>query len=356
MADSVNLLQQLYMSSDGTTRFRVFDDGTPDPTKYHDVSEVSLLQNNVSLARLVPGNHGFAGLRGVIIPRSTAEGGSLGFDHKAPQRCYIDPELTNKQICVDFSQLSKEVINQSFKQAAKEVPSDLKDRGVMAYLHMAEAVKRAEASKPAAAPQTPVETVAHAVMSFGQVPRPAATTPPQPPASPQPAPAPSPPIAPAPQSLQAAPVQSVPLSILKDVQSPARKQSMPVPQPAPQVARPTRKVLVELPKPAGFLEVRYHDVIRTDDVLILIYDHSAVGTQHVWFPSAPDTEPDANGVIPDPVPLGILVYDEAEQPDTGFIAYASGVKFRYGNFEFCLLAIEKEKSYKENLHGATQPG
>jgi hypothetical protein len=112
------------------------------------------------------------------------------------------------------------------------------------------------------------------------------------------------------------------------------------------------KVLFELPAPAGVLHTYYHDVVRTHELLILVYDHNQA-TQHVWFPSSPACDED--GRLPPPVQLGVLVYDADGHEDTGFIAYATGGRFTYQGVEFCLLSIEKEKSYKTEATNGQGP-
>lgn len=349
-----SILETLYRSSDGTNRFKKFSDGTPDPTKYHDISSVNFIgSNGASISNFLPGNHGFAGWRGVVVPRSRPEGGSLGFDCHAPQKCFIDPELTNGRIAVDFALLHKDKISEAFAQASVEAPSDISDRAVYTYLHMAEASKQASAAK-LAPPAADRVLVSRPVGAFGASPKP--------PAPPSQELSEAPPVRPSesqprPEVQQPArvPERAPPLSIVSDVRSPvpARKQSMEHNKQAP---RPLRKVLVELPKPFGTFTAYYHDVIRTDDLLIFVYDHRESNLQQVWFPPAPDLSPDEEGNVPEPSQLGVLVYDKEGQADTGFIVYPTGARFAYEGLEYCLLSIYKEKSYKETpSHVPQQP-
>lgn len=121
-------------------------------------------------------------------------------------------------------------------------------------------------------------------------------------------------------------------------------------------SRPLRKVIFEMPKPLGLFPCYYHDVVRTEQLLILIYNHD-FPQQHVWFPNPPDPpkmDEEGNLVEEKPVEFALLVYDEEGNKDTGFICLATHGRFTYQNLEFCQLAIVREKSYKEVPNGVPQ--
>ncbi len=111
---------------------------------------------------------------------------------------------------------------------------------------------------------------------------------------------------------------------------------------AARAHRPMRRVTFELNMAGqqgsmGQFPCLYHDVVREEMNLILVYDHSQPA-QMVWFPPVledPQTK--------EPIPIAIMVEGNAEEPTMIYLAYPTGVRFRYRNEEFCLLTVEKEK-------------
>lgn len=346
-----NVLDRLYAGNAGQSSHRSHPAGTPDPTKYHAAREV---------LTVLPGNHGFANWDGgVVIPRHRAGdgGGSMGFDPHKPPKVYVDPELTGGQICIDFANLTKSQINQTFKQAMQQADvdgvGDHLDRAAMAYAYLSEASKGAKPQLPAPRPETGITS---RPASFAKT---AEAVPPPPPTTSTPAPfaAELPPAAPperwgvdpSPARLAAAQRPFIG-SIIDDVSSPPPARTATPMQHQPQ---PLRKVLFELPQ-FGMLTGYYHDVVRTEDLLILVFNHAVGGAQHVWFPKTPPPDPQT-GVAPS-VLLGVLVHDADGAKDTGFIVCPTPVHFQYQGLEFCVLAIEKEKSFKEAAREPQNPG
>ena len=308
-----SLLDSLY-DDDGQSRnrkFTTYEDGTPDPTKYHDPSEAHFLagEGTQSLASVLPRSKG---LRGVVIPRSGPGGGSLGFNAQMPVPVYIDPEMTQRQICVDYSKLTADEINSCITEANQSNLSESRDRGVLAYALMSKLCtshRKTASSKPVLAPDPVAAPIVKTATPRKE-------------------------IRPDPVSLMATLADAT-------FSSPGTNTA---------ATQMLKKVLFEMPRPIGQFTGYYHDVIRTDDLLILVYDHNQGKAQHVWFPQCPATEDDE-----DQSEFAVLVYDEDGQPDTVFSVVPTPGRFTYLGVEFCLLAISKEKSYKAqpqvNSHG-----
>src|SRR5205814_1378282 len=101
--------------------------------------------------------------------------------------------------------------------------------------------------------------------------------------------------------------------------------------------QPLRKVVFEMPPPFGKFHVQYHDVIRQDMVLVLVYDHSRP-LQMAWFPQAIE-DPNSG----QPAPLAALVAGDSNEQDMLYLVHPTGLSFTFENKEFNVLTIEKEK-------------
>lgn len=332
-------LEQIYQSVDGKSRFQKFPEGTPDPTKYHSLDKVAFLGGNSPIANHVGASSRFPGWRGLILPKASAEGGSMGYDPHKPQKMYIDPELTGGKIMVDFSKISKAQIDSAYREASDKIKDSKEDRACQAYLIMA---RMSEGARPAPAPTLqrvdPDLVLSSRPASFsarpvGEVQLPPAIDPPEVKTA-----APSPGISPAMPSgresiIEAARgVQRKPIVESQDMNTVQG-------QPAPQ-RRPLMKVVFELPEPIGYFQAWYSDVVRTKDLLILVANYKEHAFQQVWFPNPP--KPGS-----EPTLLGVLVHDRDGNEDTAFTAYSTAGRFTYGDCEFAILAIENEKSFKE---------
>ena len=98
--------------------------------------------------------------------------------------------------------------------------------------------------------------------------------------------------------------------------------------------KPLRLVTVEMDKSFGQLKVQYHEVLRQDMLLVLVYDHSRPLAMS-WCPPVGD-----NG---ESKPIAMLVDSEGKNPAMLYLVYPTGLKFMHGTLEYILLTIEKEK-------------
>lgn len=335
--------------------------GTPDPTKYHDISQVNLELNNMPLANRVGHNHGFSGLRGVIIPRASRDGASQGHNHMIPKPAYIDPELTNRRIIVDPLKIqdNPEAMISAIQQAYQDYP-DPADATIAAYAAFAEELD-APAPTEISIPQpqtvvptpmaTPPNLTGHSPNTYvapkglpggGQV-KPASfgAVPLQPGFGPSNLPHPTPPPnMPVQQQQQAPPIttkQSGQRSLQAIRSLRGEFSDNPQQQGSAQMgSRPMRKATFELPN-MGQFPCLFHDIVKQDGNLVLVYDHSHPA-QHVWFPPVledPQTK--------EPMALAVMVDGNQHEPPMLYLAYPTGVRFMYRQEEFCLLTIEKEK-------------
>lgn len=107
---------------------------TPDATKYH-------WPDGRQNERM------HSGVKGVVIPRSTRLGGSLGFDANKPGVVRVDPEAPDGGATIDMGQLSKDRVKQAV--ATTQWPHE-------AYYNLAGRAAAAPAPAPAAPTPEPV--------------------------------------------------------------------------------------------------------------------------------------------------------------------------------------------------------
>jgi hypothetical protein len=335
--------------------------GTPDPNRYHDISSVNLELNNTPLSARVGHNHGFSGLRGVIIPRATRDGASRGHDHMVPKPAYIDPELTNRRLIVDPMKIvaNPEAMVEAIQSAYANY-HDPADATVAAYAAFAEQLEELEPTEisipqPQSVVPTPISNPSqqptghgpntyvtpHGLPSGGQAKIASFAGVPQQPgfgpsSLPKPTPPPSPPVHTAAQQ----PPSTRQGGIQRSVQAVRSLRGEFDGQPSQAAAiggnRPMRKITFELPG-MGQFPCLFHDVVKQDDNLVLVYDHSHPA-QHIWFP--PILEDPQNK---EPVAIAVMVDSTQHEPPMLYLAYPTGVRFMYRQEEFCLLTIEKEK-------------
>lgn len=329
--------------------------GTPDPTKYHDISTVNLELNNTPLATRVGHNHGFSGLRGVVIPRATRDGGSRGYDHMIPRPAYIDPELTNRRLIVDPMKIrdNPEAMAAAIREAYSNYP-DPADATIAAFAQFAEQQENSMPSEisipqPQTVVPTPLATpVGHSSNTYvvpkalpggGQAKTASFSIPPQPgfgagTSLPQPTLPPSMPVqhqasAPQPQRTSQRSLQAIRSLRGEFSDQPSQSGNQ-------AGSHPTRKVTFELPS-MGQFPCFFHGVVRSDSCLVLIYDHSHPA-QHVWFPPALE-----DPVTKEPTAVAVMVDGTAQEPPMLYLAYSTGIRFTYRNEEYCILTVEKEK-------------
>lgn len=343
--------------------------GTPDPNKYHDIGAQNLeTRGGSSMAGMMPGNHGFNGLRGTIIPRSTNLGGSRGFDHMTPMKAYIDPELTNRQIVVDMAkvgdnpQLFAQSIDRAFRKGYTD-PSDAMVESFAAFMEPIEGKSIGSEITLSEPQQKVAQEISPHNTPTGTYVAPRATTggaqvqsnftvsrqiKPQPGFggtriyTPQQQ-----------QDLHVEPVVpmvTVPvkqkISTVKSLQSEFSETPKPVHK---KMATPVfRKVIFELPIPgqpdanSGYVSVLYHDIIESEDVLVLVYDHNQPMQSLYWPPKLEDP------ITKLPVPMNLVVQGASGQPNMLYQTYPSGVQFvNSRNEEYCILVVEKRQQYNQ---------
>lgn len=84
--------------------------------QYHDPSKHYLEQNGRAVSSVLPARYG---LRGVVIPRATAFGGSRGFDPHKPRLINIDPDIKGQSCVVDLSLLNEDNVSKAFYEATQ---------------------------------------------------------------------------------------------------------------------------------------------------------------------------------------------------------------------------------------------
>jgi hypothetical protein len=342
--------------------------GTPDPTKYHDSRSVRLEgAQGAPVAAKMPANEKFT-LPGVIIPRATRHGASTGNNHETPGKAFIDPELTNGQVVVDLNKIrnNPDRMIDAIREANAQGFEDDADAVIEAFAKFAEPVKGGKHIReimkevPKETRDPPIQmpgtyVVPKASPGGGQL---KAASFKQQAASLEAVTTPrkqrSEICTPVMQTVQdkASEVEQevvVPASIPQQAAMKARSLHDELAWPSNTVFVPSshskgmRRVTFELPNPAqpgaslGQFAVLYHDIIREDMNLVLIYDHSQPA-QMVWFPPMME-DPKSH----EPIGIAALVHGLGSEPDILYKAYPTGVKFRYRNEEFCILTVEREK-------------
>lgn len=334
--------------------------GTPDPNAYHDISTVNLELNGTPLASRIGSNHGFSGLRGVIIPRASRDGGSRGHDHMIPKPAYIDPELTNRRIVIDPQQMQghPEEVIEAIREAYSNYP-DPADATIAAFAKFAMPMDapppdEITISQPQTVVPTPMATstkssqgyvpntyvVPQSLPGGGQAKHASFGVPQQPgfgqSSLPQPTQPPSIPV----QSRQAQQRSMQAVRSLRGEFDGTAEPSRQTQQVGYGGPRPMRRATFEV-SGIGEFPCLYHDVVRQDGNLILIYDHSHP-TQHVWFPPVME-----DPTTKEPTAIAVMVDGNDREPPMLYLAYPTGVVFKYRNEEFCLLTIEKEKPMQQ---------
>lgn len=336
--------------------------GTPDPTKYHDPSTVKLEGRQGTLSTFLPGDHGYSGLRGTIIPRATQLGGSLGHNPHKPMVIHIDPELLGGEgIVVDLAKVNQSNMAEAVIQEQRAGYADPAEAMIAAYSHFAPT--ESQVVKVPAAPQEEIReapihmpgayVVPKATKGGGQV-KAASFQAPQaqvpvvqaPQFSEEPTPVPLPPEKP-----KQRPQPQQPQQVAEQYNAPPPPSLMAslnerpsqAPVMAKQAQRQARQVIFELPGPVGQFQTYYHDVIRNEagDALILVYDHSQP-LQMVWFPQYIYNEQGE----PQPLSFAALVQGGNGEPAKIYRLQSTPFRYTYRNEEFCVLLIEQEAEYK----------
>lgn len=313
--------------------------GTPDPSKYHDSRQVSLEGEKATVGAKIPPNSKF-GLPGVVIPHAKREGGSMGWNSEAPTKIFIDPEQTNGQIQVDMDVLRRNpnAMAEAYDEAYAQ-HGDIEDAIVEAFAKFARPLKEMhKVAQPQQKAQS-MEEIREAPLqmrgtyvvpkaSFGGGQRM--------------------PVKKLEVQRQELPKQEIPtidpqvISAVKQAKSLHDELAGPGATFLGQTNSPMRKVTFELPGQSGTslgqFSCFYSDVVREDQNLILVYDHSQP-SQMIWFPPTIE-DPQTN----EPVGIAVLVHGLPGEESILYKAFPTGVMFKYRNEQFCLLTIEREKS------------
>lgn len=334
---------------------------TPDGTRYH--------PPGVDPGMRVPSGRGGRG--GAIVPRSTIDGDSRGFNHQRPGKVIVDPDRGG--LVVDYAALARNP--GAVQQALDAVGPDARDprpeagdarHAVMAMLGrplsdvseeelVPDYLKDPSQRQPPPPPPPAVVTVAAPPAA---APATAATDPKFEFAMPQPQPQPSNPLAffqqmqqmAAAMGLQLTPAAAppappvpappapqppaTPLDRLHAADPPqALKQQPAVPAAAslklPFLAagrpqKPAREVVFALPG-AGTMRARYHDAVVTPAAVVLVYDtRYEEGTQ--WLP--PATAAAVTVTLPG---------RSGRDPDRTFVVQSLGLQFPLGCLDFVVL-------------------
>jgi hypothetical protein len=306
---------------------------TPDPNAYHDPAMLRLLsQGGRSVADSLPTRNG---LRGTVIPRSTALGGSRAKKAHKVGLVQIDPHVPGEDpIKIDISELDEEVVGRAFdsvdgddisniayntfrvlagKEPVGELPDDQKmENPIMPERQMPNAytvprtpsgkhtaAEKVANSRPAVFIGAPTVPIAQSPVEHNQLPDLDALTEPLAVSTPN-------------------RVLSIPLS--------ERLSGAPaVSSINTSVQPPTHKVTFEI---AGFgtFETAYHRVVQGEDgiSLVLVYDTRFQGGLK-YFPQASDNE---------------LFVDVHDLPYI-FKVRSAGLKYKIDDSEHCVLLVEK---------------
>jgi hypothetical protein len=308
-------ISDFYSNTEAVGRTRI---GTPDPTKYHDISSVRLESDGSSLAAVIPHT---GAVSGTIIPRATRDGGSRGRNHMKAAKAFIDPVQTNNRLVMDPEEMMARAdeLAKIVEDAYAEY-SDPQEAAVAAFTAFARAPKPTVRETPPKldipidTPPAPTSFTKAVPASFTKV------------ASPPPAVQPF------------VPEVSVPAAsrVVQSARSLREQFGDGVRVGSTNGSQPTRKVTFELPT-IGQFPCLFHSVIYHEDTLVLVYDHS-YPSQSVWFP--PVLENPETGA---PTALAVLVEGTRDEPSRLYLAFPTGVRFPFESKEFCILTVDKVK-------------
>ncbi len=234
-----------------------------------------------------------------MIPRSTKGGLPKGFDYLKAQKVIIDEKFT-----VDLATIKADPnkMRQSIQQNSNDY-EDTQMATVASFADFAQDETVQTTLLPTTQPQIQQQVMETKVASFSGLGTPISSGLTKPDLS----------------------VQVKPKAMPKSLASALVGESKPS---SKHQVITMKKVTFELPiigQFAGF----YHDIIREDDLLILIFDHSQ-GNQSVWFPPVME-DPSTH----EPSAIPAMLHDFG----TVCKVYPTGVKFRRNDEEFCLLTI-----------------
>lgn len=296
--------------------------------RVHDVPEFAGLVGRMPTGR-TKGGASFSSARGVVVPsvESGQDGTSMGFNPNEPQRVRVLGDGGRVISEVAISDFTSEEVNQAREAAKRRGAKNSMDIGNIAMQSLALLAKQRGAgaagqavpvAKVAATP--PVTTVAVAkqakpeVVAAAKVKAPASTASVLQRLSQEPKPAP----------VYEAPVMST-------------------------IRKPLKKVAIQLPGSIGDHVCYYHDVLESENLLVLVHDRSRNDIQHVWFPLVDERL--LVSALPEGEDLracraGVIVYDEDGDEDMGYLVYPTNIRFSFESYDFCLLTLVNRRDLK----------
>lgn len=283
-------------------------------------------------------------LPGYQVTRSTLNGAPKGWRHSTvAQKVCVDPDLSGEGFIVDLSKVSADAFQRATHAAAlqdAESIEELRDKASMVFravsgqrpvavpsespevnpMDLMQPLNIATAPKNGQNTQTPFAMVPnaglHKAAAFTQEAMPPAQMP-------QPAPAPQPQVPAQPRGSA-----NPPASLFDQVsRGPARNVAHPL---RTAGGPPTYKVTFEVKGSPIAIETWYHDVIRNDHVLVLVYDTSCVG-----YPRS-RLQPTEND---------ICVYVDGS--DAIYVAKDPSISFTFDSQEFQVLLIKATHPYQQ---------
>lgn len=260
-------------------------------------------------------------------------GGNYGFDPEKPQTIKVDPIALGAESSLDMSLIDNDMVNQAYEEAARKY-DDPRKRGSYAYIRLMQMVREGRVGKP----REPVAEY-----------RP---EPEEPQVATQSRPGSN-------GTARNGQQQQPPPRRQQSITDAVRSSSAGRPQQQVQLSQPggggpRYQVTMQPPKPAkGDHTCFYHDVIQSDERLILVYDHSTP-TQYVFFPSPIDDDESAyleemvatgrmeESQIQERMCWGVRIHDVHETaPDVLLIVLPTETRFRYQNLEFCVTIVQE---------------
>lgn len=311
-------------------------------TQYHDPSNHFLELNGKPISSVM--RTGFNGVRGVVIPRASITGGSLGFDAHKPALVNIDPDIKGQSSVIDLRTITKEKMNAAMQEARKNpnVLNDIRLFAAQTYKNLSISDTpigiNVIASPLDANRHNPVNNLGYVVpksrLGGGQESMPLRPIPVTNPISPS--------VTPRNFQIPAPPSNEVQSNSMPDEQTyiseqPIMTQRFEDQTPVDKkrnsstaqveanynVYQPAIKVIFET-EGWGTFEANYHEVIRNDCLLVLVYNNKFKGGMK-FFPPASDK----------------LIAVEIMDSDKIFFVHSYDNRFQHKDCEYCILIIEQ---------------
>ncbi len=331
-------------------------------SKYLDPATQTLESSGRSIASLMPSS---SGLRGVIIPRATVLGGSSGFDSNKPRLVNIDPDVKGQSCVVDLGLITEESMNAAFNEASSNplVQNNLQLRAAQTYHNLAigyepvgmtksvnnitsnrlsplggsayvvPKAKLGGGQEPEEIFQQQTDDVPQQLMSPSVQPRNVIPTPINRPIMQK--------VAEVEDAQGLADSQDEAFNTfmshptkpsLPTYRDQTARHVKPATQPLKKITPPTQmiisppatKVTFEMAQ-WGTFEAMYHEVIRNDCLLVLVYNTKFKDGMK-FMPQATEQ------------PLAVKI----DGSDKVYFVYSYGNKFEHAGYEYCILVIDQE--------------